>query len=80
MKTKVRKIVVDGTAFTWRIVRSSEAFVLLRVWRAEEPREVWREFRLANTDAWLSIGNEDRDADPPITPTAVAELIRAAAG
>jgi hypothetical protein len=73
MKTRLRKITVDGRRFTWRVVQHGDV-ARVRVWLADKPREIWAEFEVPHADPWLNVGTIEGAA--PIQPTQVAELIR----
>jgi hypothetical protein len=57
MKSKLRAITVDGHAFYWRVVRLTQACVLLRVWLEGEKRSPWAEVTCEVDDLWLSLSD-----------------------
>jgi hypothetical protein len=79
----LRRIVVDGEPFRWRVSRIDGHWIWLRIWRGEQ-RPLWAEVRIRCDDGWLLLGDRDADGDAgtaaprSVTPRQVADVVRAA--
>jgi hypothetical protein len=91
VRKRVRRIVVDGQTYGWRVWMADENFVSLRLWR-DGDRVPIADVRLPFDDPWLLFPEmahvysrmpdrfPDRFALDPVRPYQVAELIRACVG
>jgi len=82
-RTRVRRIVVDGVVYRWRIRDVDPHWIVARIWRDGE-RVHFADVRLPFDDPWLSLPEAARPperieppARAPAAPGRIAELIRA---
>jgi hypothetical protein len=73
---RVRRIVVDGEVYRWRVRRAGPHWVGVRFWRDGE-RVPLADVRVRCDDRWLLHPDEEVSAREAVRPGEVAELIRA---
>lgn len=90
-KQRVRRIVVDGALYRWRVRNIDPHWISVRIWSDGE-RVPFADVRLRFDDPWLLYGEmivvanhaperfEELFANEPVGPGRVADLIRQCAG
>ena len=80
MKKKIRRIVVDGHKFVWRILDRDENSVLLRIWIKGQKRIPWLDVIYPHREPWGSFAASD-DIElsfEKITPFKISTVLKSA--
>lgn len=83
MKSKIRKIVVQGKTYVWNVKQIDPNYICLRIWANAVKSIPWLQFRYRFDDPWLHFGelitggSRAREvlALEPLKPKSVAEII-----
>lgn len=83
MKSKTRKISVDGSAFIWSASETEWNCVLVKIWIAGAKRNPWITINVEFHNPWNFIGlvtdkNIGNLQFKPVTPGAIARIIQLA--